>query len=123
MDMEQHATQIIEQEEMLPAISQGAIGIQCRTNDQASLDYLAALNHPETKTCVDCERAFLAALDGNCRTPIAGQAKIVDGKLHFRGLIARPDGTDLFEVVREGSPADAVAIGKEAGESLLPNVD
>mmetsp|Transcript_6576 Transcript_6576/g.9124 ORF Transcript_6576/g.9124 Transcript_6576/m.9124 type:complete len:400 (-) Transcript_6576:448-1647(-) len=123
MNMEEHLTAIIEQEEMLPAIAQGAIGIQCRTSDDASLKYLDALNHPETKTCVDCERAFLAALDGNCRTPIAGQAKIVDGKLHFRGLIARPDGTDLFEVVREGSPADAVAIGKEAGESLLPNVD
>lgn len=123
MNMEEHATQIIEQDDMLPAISQGAIGIQCRSNDQASLDYLAALNHPETKTCVDCERAFLAALDGNCRTPIAGQAKIIDGKLHFRGLIARPDGTDLFEVVREGSPADAEKIGREAGEHLLPNVD
>jgi len=123
MNMEEHATSILEQEDMLPAISQGAIGIQCRTNDEASLAYLAALNHPETKTCVDCERAFLAALDGNCRTPIAGQAKIIDGKLHFRGLIARPDGTDLFEVVREGAPADAVKIGKEAGEYLLPNVD
>ncbi|GAB5370171.1 hypothetical protein AAMO2058_001469500 [Amorphochlora amoebiformis] len=123
MSMEEHATQIIEMDDMLPAISQGAIGIQCRTSDDASLEYLAALNHEETKTCVDCERAFLAALDGNCRTPIAGQAKIVDGKLHFRGLISRPDGTDLFEVVREGAPQDAVTIGKEAGEYLLPNID
>lgn len=123
MNMEEHATRIIEEDEMLPAIAQGAIGIQCRSSDEASLEYLAALNHADTKTCVDCERAFLAALDGNCRTPIAGQAKIIDGKLHFRGLIARPDGTDLFEVVREGNPADSVQIGREAGEHLLPNVD
>lgn len=123
MNMEEHVTQVIEMDDMLPAISQGAIGIQCRTSDEASLAYLAELNHPETKTCVDCERAFLAALDGNCRTPIAGQAKIIDGKIHFRGLIARPDGTDLFEVVREGPVADAVKIGDEAGKHLLPNID
>ena len=67
---------------------------------------------------VDCERAFLAALDGNCRTPIAGQAKLVDGKLIFRGLIAKPDGSLIYEATREGAPEDGVAMGTAAGEEL-----
>ena len=110
--------QIITWEEMLPAVAQGAIGIQCRSDDSKALHYLAALNHKDTKTAVDCERAFLAELDGNCRTPIAGQAKIVDGQLHFRGLISKPDGTDMISVTKVGSPDDAVAIGRAAGEEV-----
>lgn len=118
MDMTEFATSVLEQEQMLPAVAQGAIGIQCRDDDENALKYLAALNHPDTKTCVDCERAFLAALDGNCRTPIAGQAHIEDGKLHFRGLLAREDGTEMYETTRVGAPEDAVKIGTEAGEEL-----
>ena len=75
--------------------------------------YIGALNHDETFTAVSCERAFLAALDGNCRTPIAGQAKIVDGKLVFEGLIAKVDGTTIFRTSRTGAPADAVKMGTE----------
>ena len=71
---------------------------------------------------IDCERAFLAALDGNCRTPIADQAKLVDGELYFEGLIAKPDGTVLYRTTRTGSPADAVKIGTEAGEELKEQV-
>jgi hydroxymethylbilane synthase len=112
------ASQTIGWDEMLPAVAQGAIGIQCRSDDTQALKYLAALNHGDTKLAVDCERSFLAELDGNCRTPIAGQAKIVDGQLHFKGLISKPDGTDMISVTRVGSPADAVAIGKAAGEEV-----
>jgi hydroxymethylbilane synthase len=118
MNMDGCATSVLEWDEMLPAVAQGAIGIQCRSDDERSLKYIDALNHPDTKTCVDCERAFLEALDGNCKTPIAGQARIVDGKLLFRGLIAMPDGSKKFETSSEGSPADAHAIGLKAGEEL-----
>ena len=90
MQLDGEITAVLEWDQMLPAVAQGAIGIQCREGDEKTLRYLDALNHPETKTAVDCERAFLAALDGNCRTPIAGQAKIVDGELVFEGLIAKP---------------------------------
>lgn len=116
MDMEQHLTSIIEWDEMLPAVAQGAIGIQCRDDDERSLKYINALCHQPTKIAVDCERAFLSALDGNCKTPIAGQARIVDGKLLFRGLIASPDGTQIYETSRTGSPDDAVRMGDEAGQ-------
>lgn len=107
--------QIIGWEEMLPAVAQGAIGIQCRTEDSRILGYLAALNHANTKTAVDCERSFLAELDGNCRTPIAGQAKIdAGGKLSFEGLISKPDGKEMIRVTRTGDASDAVAIGRDA---------
>mmetsp|Transcript_7094 Transcript_7094/g.7741 ORF Transcript_7094/g.7741 Transcript_7094/m.7741 type:complete len:373 (-) Transcript_7094:72-1190(-) len=118
MDMDGCATTVLDWDEMLPAVAQGAIGIQCRDDDARSLKYLDKLNHPETKSRVDCERAFLEALDGNCKTPIAGTARIVDGKLKFRGLIAMPDGTSVYKVESEGDVADAVAIGKAAGEKL-----
>ena len=111
-------SQIITWEDMLPAVAQGAIGIQCRSDDTQALKYLAKLNHAPTKTAVDCERSFLATLDGNCRTPIAGQAKVVDGKLLFKGLISKPDGSDMIRVEMSGNPADAVKIGKEAGEKI-----
>lgn len=73
LDMTEHITKTLSIEEMLPAVSQGAIGIACRTDDDASLKLLAALNHEETRIAVVCERAFLTALDGSCRTPIAGE--------------------------------------------------
>jgi porphobilinogen deaminase len=118
MDMAGCATSVLDWDEMLPAVAQGAIGIQCREDDERSLKYIVGLNHAHTKACVDCERAFLEALDGNCKTPIAGQARIVDGKIKFRGLIAMPDGSVTYKTESEGEIADAVAIGKAAGEKL-----
>ena len=123
MDMADEATAVLEWEEMLPAVAQGAIGIQCRDDDERALRYIDALNHEETFTCVSCERAFLAALDGNCRTPIAGQAKIMpDGQLYFKGLIAKPDGSEIFTTERTGAVAEAVALGTDAGEELKKKV-
>lgn len=111
-------SQIIGWDEMLPAVAQGAIGIQCRSDDEKSLKYLAGLNHAPTKTAVDCERAFLAALDGNCRTPIAGQARIEGDKILFRGIISKPDGSDMIRVEKEGPVSDPVALGTAAGEEI-----
>lgn len=118
MGMTEFVTSILSWEDMLPAVSQGAIGIQCRADDTKSLKYLAKLNHPETKICVDCERSFLASLDGNCRTPIAGQAWIEDGLLKFRGLLMKEDGSEVFETKSEGLLTDALKIGAEAGAKL-----
>lgn len=118
MDMDGCATSVLDWDEMLPAVAQGAIGIQCRSDDERSLKYIEALNHEETKACVDTERAFLEALDGNCKTPIAGQARIVDDKILFRGLIAMPDGSQIFKTEKEGEVKDAKEIGRKAGEEL-----
>jgi hydroxymethylbilane synthase len=118
MDMDDCATSVLDWDEMLPAVAQGAIGVQCRSDDERSLKYIKGLNHEDTHSCVNCERAFLEALDGNCKTPIAGQARVVDGKIEFRGLIAMPDGSELFKTSSSGEIDDAVEIGRKAGEEL-----
>mmetsp|Transcript_12242 Transcript_12242/g.17640 ORF Transcript_12242/g.17640 Transcript_12242/m.17640 type:complete len:366 (-) Transcript_12242:1092-2189(-) len=118
MGMQDCATSVLDWEEMLPAVSQGAIGIQCRSDDTRALTYINALNHLETLVCVECERAFLEALDGNCKTPIAGQARIINGELVFRGLIAMPDGSKKFEISCTGPMEEAAKLGFEAGAKL-----
>jgi hydroxymethylbilane synthase len=118
MDMADCATAILDWDEMLPAVAQGAIGIQCRSDDARSLRYILALNDAATHVCVNCERAFLEALDGNCKTPIAGQARIVDGQIEFRGLIAMPDGSTKYEITSTGALEDAYDIGFKAGNEL-----
>ena len=109
----------LEPDEMLPAVGQGVICIECRAGDDATRTLLAPLNHPATETAVSAERAFLAALDGSCRTPIAGFAEIDGaGTIHFRGLIARPDGSESHATTRSGPAADAAALGADAGAEL-----
>jgi hydroxymethylbilane synthase len=115
MNMEEHATRILDWEEMLPAISQGAISFQCRSDDERVLNYLRPLSDADTMATVTCERAFLAALDGNCKTPIAGQARVVDGQIDFQGLVSSPDGNRMFRTTRKGPVEEASKIGHEAG--------
>lgn len=115
MNMTEHATTVLEWEQMLPAISQGAISFQCRSDDERTLKYLRPLSHEATMQAVRCERAFLSALDGNCKTPIAGQAKVTDGQLRFLGLVSSPDGKNNFHIERTGPAEDYEKIGREAG--------
>ncbi|MEE8393461.1 MAG: hydroxymethylbilane synthase [Rhodospirillales bacterium] len=113
------ATTVIETDELLPAVGQGAIGVTCRSGDANSLDWLAAINHAPTKVCVDAERALLEVLDGSCRTPIGGLAEIGDdGEMSLRGMVARPDGSEVIETARQGPAKDAGAMGRDAGEEL-----
>ena len=105
--------------EMLPAVGQGAVCIECRIDDARTLGWLANINHALTQTCVAAEHAMLAVLDGSCRTPIAGHAVFdQDGALYLRGLIAKPDGSALIATDRNGPASDAEAMGREAGEEL-----
>jgi len=100
------ATAVLEVDAFLPAVGQGAVGIEARADDVRTLDLLASINHSETLAAVHTERAFLAVLDGSCRTPIAGHARVVGNNVEFRGMILRPDGSEVHEA--EGtSPADA----------------
>jgi hydroxymethylbilane synthase len=103
-------------EEMLPAVGQGAIGIECRADDAATLALLAAIDHPASHACVRAERALLGALDGSCHTPIGGLAEIARGRLRLRALIARPDGSVCLRTERIGAIDDAEALGRDAGE-------
>jgi hydroxymethylbilane synthase len=114
-----HATSVLSTEEMLPAAAQGAIGVTCRGDDAKTRALLAALNDKASATAVACERAFLARLDGSCKTPIAGLAEIDDGMLRFRGLILAPDGSEWHEIGLDGTAENAASLGTDAGEELL----
>ncbi|MFQ5626267.1 MAG: hydroxymethylbilane synthase, partial [Methyloligellaceae bacterium] len=116
---EQHITAHIAPDEMLPAVAQGAICIETRADDARLRDLLSALHHEETGTCVGAERAFLAELDGSCRTPIAGLAELDGARLRFRGQILTPDGSVSHEIGREGSSSDGAAMGADAARELL----
>jgi hydroxymethylbilane synthase len=118
LGLAQHATKIMSVEEFLPAVGQGAIGIEAREDDTRTREILARIDHADSSTAVACERAFLGVLDGSCRTPIAGHATLSGGLLHFRGLIAKPDGSAAHETALAGARKDAVTIGADAGRAL-----
>ena len=114
----QYATAIMNEDEFLPAVAQGAIGLEARANDARTREILSRINHADTFTAIACERAFLAELDGCCKTPIAGHATLSGDALHFRGLIARPDGAAAHDIAGTGNRQDAIKIGTEAGHEL-----
>ena len=119
LGMTDRATAAIEPGEMLPAVAQGAIGIEHRKDDLLAADMLAAIHHPETAARVTCERAFLAKLDGSCETPIAALSVIEGEEIHLRGEILRPDGSERLTAEGRASVADAVALGTKLGEEIL----
>jgi len=109
----------IEVEDMLPAVAQGAIGIERRISDDRAGKMLAALHDKATGQRLDAERAFLAALDGSCETPIAGLAELRDGRVTLRGEILRTDGSKCVAGAKNGFASDAADIGRELAAELL----
>jgi hydroxymethylbilane synthase len=121
LGLQEHATSVLEPEDMLPAVAQGAIGITCRAGDFNAHNYLSLLHDGETMTCVAAERAFLGKLDGSCRTPIAALAQLQRpdlDRMAFRGLIVSPDGRRIHATRREGKPEDGVEMGVDAALEL-----
>jgi hydroxymethylbilane synthase len=112
------ATAVLAIEEFLPAVGQGILAVEARSEDARVLALLAPLNDAASSSALCAERAFLAELDGSCRTPIAGYAAVAAGRLDFRGLIARPDGSACLETAREAPLADAARMGADAGREL-----
>jgi len=104
---------------MLPAVAQGAIGIERRAADSRAEALLAAIHHPDTGIRLAAERAYLKALDGSCETPIAGLALIEPGGLWLRGEILRPDGSEVIAAEARAPLADAAAMGHDLGQRLL----
>ena len=109
---------VLDPAEFLPAVAQGAVGIERRAADAATASLLAPLNDEPTALCVAAERAMLAALDGTCRTPIGGLATLDSGRLTLDGLLVWPDGSGLERLQQAGNSSDAIAIGTQAGEEL-----
>ncbi len=107
---------------MLPAVAQGAIAVEARASDERVRALLARIDHPPTSICTAAERAFLAVLDGSCRTPIAAHAELDDGSLWLRGLVAATDGRRVEWAERRGPASAADGIGRDAGLELRARV-
>ncbi|MEQ8480273.1 MAG: hydroxymethylbilane synthase [Hoeflea sp.] len=112
------ATHLMDPDTFPPAPGQGAICIEARIGDERILDLLAPIDHAKTHSALNCERAFLGALDGSCRTPIAGHATLKDGRISFYGMILTPDGATFHEIRTEGAEADAAVLGADAGAEV-----
>ncbi|MGI9381124.1 MAG: hydroxymethylbilane synthase [Methyloligellaceae bacterium] len=119
LGMENEISAPLETDEMLPAVAQGAIGIEIKSGDHRIHDIVTTLNDEETEIRIQIERDFLRILDGSCRTPIAGLAELDSDKIRFRGQILLPDGTECHDVDMEGDMDQAAEIGIRAGEQLL----
>ena len=119
LGMQERITQFLPHELLLPAIGQGAIGIECRAGDDVVEELIAPLNHKETSTCVHTERAFSRRLFGGCQLPIAGQATINGNEITLNGLIAKTDGSDVVQSELTGSQDDFDNIGTTLAETLL----
>lgn len=118
LKLESHITQTMPIELMLPAIAQGAIGIEIKQGNESMADMLRQIDHDPSHVAVACERAFMVALDGSCRSPIAGHATIIADKIHFRGEALTLDGRKVFTSRREGRIADAEKLGADAGAEV-----
>jgi hydroxymethylbilane synthase len=119
LGLAQHATQVFSPEEMLPAVAQGALALEARASDAATMKRLAALEHPETRVRTEAERGFLGRIEGGCQVPIAGHATVEGGTVRLRALVASLDGTRVIRAERSGPLAGARAMGVAVAEDLL----
>ncbi|RKG29481.1 hydroxymethylbilane synthase [Acinetobacter tianfuensis] len=103
----------------LPAVGQGALGLECREADHAVLELILPLMHDETNACVRAERAFNAYLEGGCQVPIAGYATLSQGKIQMEGRVGSVDGLTLLKAEQSGSAADAEQLGVALAQDLL----
>lgn len=111
-------TELLDPQEFPPAPAQGAICIEGRIGDARVSTLLAAIDDARTHEAVSCERGFLATLDGSCKTPIAGYAVSDGAYVRFSGMILTPDGTTCHRIEIDGRAADAVELGRKAGEEI-----
>jgi hydroxymethylbilane synthase len=119
LGLESRISVALADEVMLPAIAQGVIGIECRRDDERVHGLVDALNHNETAIRTRAERAMNARLAGGCQAPVAGYSEIIDGNLELRGLVGRPDGSDIIRGAITGPPEEAADLGTELAEDLL----
>jgi hydroxymethylbilane synthase len=112
------ATALLSVDEFLPAVGQGIVAMEIREDDATTRAYLARIDDQAASIALSAERGFLAVLDGSCRSPIAGHATVAGGEVCFRGMILRPDGSEVLECQRLGGPAEAEALGRDAGSEL-----
>ena len=119
LGLKHRITEVLPHETTLPAIGQGAVGIECRTDDEYINNLIAPLNHPETFLCVKAERAFLKKLEGGCQVPIAAHARLIDGKIVMDGIVGAVDGSKIIRGHIEGMPVHVENLGVTLAEDIL----
>jgi hydroxymethylbilane synthase len=119
LGLEQRITQLLDPAMSLPAVGQGAIGIECRSDDVRIKNLLAPLNHADTWTRVVAERAMNFRLQGGCQAPIAGYSELHGDQLTLRGMVGRPDGSEIVRVEMSAPRSDAERLGADVAEELL----
>ena len=117
LGLDQHVRSRISPDVMCPAVGQGALAIETRSDDPQTQAYLAFLNHAETRAAVECERALLGSLGGGCQVPIGAYAEVDQARLHLRGMVGRPDGSEILREQAEGT--DPEKLGREVAQTLL----
>ncbi|HET6510981.1 MAG TPA: hydroxymethylbilane synthase [Candidatus Kapabacteria bacterium] len=121
LGLTEHISEYISTEWILPAVGQGALGIETRSDDAELIELLTVFNHHETLTAVTAERALLNAMGGGCQVPIGAMGRVVGDKLTLVACVAHPEGLSLVRGEHTGSPADAAGIGQQLAQTLLEN--
>jgi hydroxymethylbilane synthase len=119
MEMTDRATELLEPPVMLPAIGQGALGLEARRDDQRVLDMIGFLNHEETAVTVSAERAFLAGMEGGCQVPLAALGRLEGDRVVVSGLVADVEGRRYYQGQKEAPAGRAVEAGRALAEDLL----
>lgn len=112
-------TQVLSAEIMLPAVGQGALGIETRTDDRTTSEFVAALDDAETRTCVTAERALLEELQGGCQVPLGAWARLAGDELFIEAAVFSPDGNEFVRREERGLPNHAAGVGKRLGRILI----
>ncbi len=119
--MENRISQVLPLEVMLPAVGQGALGIETRRNDNRIRAFVKKLNHPTTYACTRAERALLKTLEGGCQIPIGAFARMRKGRVHLDAVVGNLDGTLLLDVQGSCLPENSAVLGRRLGRKLLDN--
>ena len=118
LELSERITMLLSTESSLPAVGQGALGIECRTDRPELAQLLQPLHHLETAQCVEAERAMSRLLGGSCQVPLGGFAEIINGRLHLRGFVATPDGKRMISEKTNGEPETGQKLGKQLAQNL-----
>lgn len=119
LNLQAHITHIFSEQQLLPAVAQGALGIECRMDDIQTLELVAALDHAPTRFCIEAERAMNAALGGSCQIPVAGFATLQENGLQLTGRVGNPENFMILEATKKGALKNAVKLGQEVASDLI----
>jgi hydroxymethylbilane synthase len=119
LGMQEKIQEYLSPDIFIPAVGQGALGIECRIEDEKTRELIQFLNHPDTASCVHAERAMNDFLNGSCQVPIAGFATLADSRIILRGMVGRPDGSIILKARAEADQKNADELGRGLAEDLL----